>query len=138
MPQLRNLLNGILLSLCLALPLHGQDPGDEFRDTIRSQLEAFEVDDFTAAFQYAAPVIQNIFRTPENFGAMVRNGYPMVWRPGEVKFLDLHPRDGGIWQKVMITDQSGAIHVLDYEMVPTPDGLRIGGVEVLKLPDLGA
>ena len=65
---------------------------------------------------------------------MVRNGYPMVWRPGEVKFLDLHPREGGLWQNVLITDQAGAVHLLDYEMVPTRDGIRIGGVDLLKQP----
>ncbi|MEM7320650.1 MAG: DUF4864 domain-containing protein, partial [Pseudomonadota bacterium] len=61
----------------------------EIEANITAQIEALKVDDFAAAFEFASPQIQQIFRTPENFGAMVQSGYPMVWRPADVRFLEL-------------------------------------------------
>ena len=69
---------------------------------------------------------------------MVRNGYPMVWRPGEVRYLELRDIDGALWQKVLIRDQSGRLHILDYQMVETGDGWRINGVQLLRPPGVGA
>ena len=37
-------------------------------------------------------MIQGMFGTPARFGLMVRNGYPMVWRPAEVEFLSVEER----------------------------------------------
>ena len=62
----------------------------------------------------------------------------MVWRPGAVKYLGLRNAAGALYQKVAITDQAGAIHVLEYEMMPNGDGWMIGGVQVLRQPDVGA
>ena len=69
---------------------------------------------------------------------MVRNGYPMVWRPGEVRFLALRDIDGALWQKVMIRDQAGELHMLDYQMIEGPEGWQINGVQILRRPDVGA
>jgi hypothetical protein len=137
--EMRRYLLSILAALALATAAPAQDDGAAaIQDTIQSQFEAFKADDFARAFTYASPTIQGIFGTAENFGRMVRNGYPMVWRPAEVRFLDLHPKNGGLWQKVMVTDQDGGVHILDYEMIATEDGVRIGGVELLRQPDVGA
>ena len=38
----------------------------------------------------------------------------------------------------IITDADGAIHVLQYEMVPAPSGWQINGVRILRAPDVGA
>ena len=59
------------------------------RDVIERQLQAFLRDDGTAAFSYASPHIQGIFQTPENFMAMVKNGYQPVYRPQAVTFRDI-------------------------------------------------
>lgn len=112
------------------------EPGIE--GTISSQIEAFRADDFTTAFTYASPSIRGMFGTAERFGQMVRNGYPMVWRPDELRFLELRDIDGRIWQKVMIRDQAGGFHVLDYQMVPGEAGWQINGVQILRAPDVGA
>ncbi len=131
-----------MLALCGALMLGSvaiaEDAvGPAMRQTITNQLDAFENDDLERAFSYAAPGIQTLFGNPQNFGMMVKNGYPMVWRPGAVTFLDLHAKRGGTWQKVAITDAAGHTHVLDYEVVETPEGIRIGAVEVLQAPGVG-
>ena len=135
----------LALSLASASPRPAAGRGRRaaFRGTIQSQIDAFLADDFARAFGYAAPSIQDVFRTPENFGAMVRNGYPMVWRPAAVEFLELHPRDGGLWQKVRIRDAEGRVHVLDYQMVDHPrrpahrrgrDAAPAGGGGVRSVP----
>ena len=84
--------------------------------TISDQIAAFQADDFVTAFDYASPSIQGIFQTPDRFGAMVRNGYPMVWRPSDVRFGELREIGGALWQKVIVQDAQGATHVLDYRM----------------------
>lgn len=117
-------------------PAFAQERGIE--DTITRQLEAFKVDDFGAAFDFASPTIKNIFRTPENFGAMVKQGYPMVWRPGEVTYLEQREIAGAIWQKVQIIDGTGRVHILDYQMIQTPDGWQINGVQLLQQPEVAA
>ena len=83
-------------------------------------------------------MIKAIFRTPEDFGAMVQQGYPMVWRPGEVTYLEQREVAGAIWQKVQIVDGAGRIHILDYQMIQTPEGWQINGVQLLKQPEVSA
>lgn len=130
------LIAALLISLCLALPASAQNK--EIEAVIGSQIEAFLADDFVTAFTFASPTIRDIFRTPENFGAMVRGGYPMVWRPSEVTFLELHEKDGALWQMVQITDAAGAVHYLDYQMVSLENGWKINAVQLLKAPGLSA
>ncbi len=102
---------------------------DDIEATIDAQIKAFRADDFEQAFSYASPAIQGLFGTPENFGVMVRRGYPMVWRPAEVRYLDLRDINGQLWQRVLITDRTGNVHILDYEMVPAENGWKINAVQ---------
>jgi hypothetical protein len=78
-----------------------------------------------------------MFGTPDNFGAMVKNGYPMVHRPSDVRMGELREIEGRLWQKVYVTDAEGRGHVLDYQMIETPDGWKINGVHVLKADGVG-
>lgn len=137
---LARLLPVILAALVAATPLAAQSLRDDaIAATIQRQIDAFLADDFATAFTFASPGIRQLFRTPERFGAMVRSGYPMVWRPAEVRFLALrdHP-PGGKVQRVMIRDAAGRLHLLDYLMIPAGDGWQIGGVELLRPPSAGA
>lgn len=108
------------------------------QSVIQSQITAFEQDDFATAFTYASPSIRQMFGTSDRFGAMVRSGYPMVWRPAQLDFFPLKSEGNRTFQDVMITDQAGAVHVLRYEMVETSDGWQINGVQVLRSPQVGA
>ncbi len=112
------------------------EPGIE--GTIQSQIDAFLADDFATAFTFASPNIQGLFGSSDRFGTMVRNGYPMVWRPEDVQFLELRELQGRLWQKIMVRDQAGKFHVLDYQMIETDAGWRINGVQLLPAPELGA
>lgn len=133
---MRNGLYAALLAACLALPAAAQEA--PIQETIRSQIDAFLADDFARAFTFASPTIKGMFGTPENFGAMVKNGYPMVYRPADVQMMDLREVVGNLWQRVRITDQAGAGWYLDYMMVETAEGWQINAVQILPAPDVGA
>lgn len=131
-------LHAILLTALLALPVRAQDAStDAIRGVIQSQIDAFLMDDFASAFSYASPSIRGIFETPDNFGAMVREGYPMVWRPSEVTFGELREIGGRLWQRVVVEDAQGRVHALDYQMIQTDGGWKINGVQLLRAPDVG-
>lgn len=129
------------LSMFIALlPQHAvaQDAGVEIRGVISDQIAAFKADDFEMAFTFASPGIKRLFGSPGRFGQMVRSGFPMVWRPAGVRFTDLSVRDGRQVQSVIVTDQAGTLHVLDYEMVPGQEGWLINGVWVREADGAGA
>lgn len=123
-------------ALALASPVPAQEAGIE--QTIRSQIDAFRADDFARAFTFASPAIKDIFGTPENFGAMVQRGYPMVYRPAEIRMLERREVAGTQVQRVLVTDQAGRTHVLDYQMIQTPEGWQINGVQLLPSVGVGA
>ncbi len=132
---MRTLLFSLIMAVW-ALPLFAQDRSGEIKGIIESQISAFQADDFAAAFEFASPTIQQMFGNSQNFGMMVQRGYPMVWRPKTVTFLELRQDAAGPVQRVLVTDQSGAVFALDYFMQITEKGWRINGVSLL--PDLGA
>lgn len=133
---MRKWMMGAALAAAMAGPVLGQS--EAITGVIDGQLEAFKVDDFVGAFEFAAPSIRNIFRTPENFGTMVQRGYPMVWRPAEVEFLELREEAGAYWQRVQIVDADGGVHYLDYRMTQTADGWKISGVQLVDAASLSA
>ncbi|MBO9434305.1 DUF4864 domain-containing protein [Ruegeria sp. R13_0] len=133
---MRRLLLALSLSAGLASGAFAQSA--EIEANIAAQIQAFKADDFATAFTFASPNIQRLFGNPDNFGAMVRNGYPMVWRPSDVRFLELREVAGALWQKVMITDGDGAVHILDYQMIQQENGWKINGVQLLGRADPAA
>ena len=133
---MRNGLYAVMVAACLALPVQAQE--EPIQQTIQSQLDAFVKDDFATAFTFASPMIKGIFGTPENFGAMVTQGYPMVHRPSAVTMLELRTVAGNLWQRVMITDEAGRTHLLDYQMIEAPEGWQINAVQLLPAQDIVA
>jgi hypothetical protein len=125
-------LAAFILALTLALPAAAQEA--PIQQTIQSQIDAFQADDFARAFTFASPNIKGLFQTPE----MVKTGYPMVYRPAEVEMGDLREIAGNLWQRVRIVDQAGAAWFLDYMMVETAEGWQINAVQIMPAPDVGA
>jgi len=124
----------------IVLPFAGEVRAQDARNpaieaTIQGQFDAFRAEDFSRAFNFASPTIKGLFGTPERFGTMVQNGYPMVANPATVRMLELRDVADGLWQRVMVTDQGGRTHILDYQMVETPEGWQINAV--LLLPEAG-
>lgn len=133
---MRKWMIGAALASVMAGAGFAQD--SEIQGVISSQIEAFKADDFAQAFEFAAPNIQGMFRTPQNFGRMVTQGYPMVWRPSEVTYLELRQEGGRYLQKVQIVDAEGRLHLLEYGMTETPEGWKINGVQLLESVGLSA
>ncbi len=134
---MRGLLLGTVAAVFMAGAALAQDQA-AITATIQSQIDAFLADDFETAFTFASPSIKQMFGSSERFGSMVRQGYPMVWRPGSVKYLELEEKFGGLYQKVLITDGQGVPHLLEYQMIETADGWQINGVQILRAPEVGA
>lgn len=136
---MRRVLLGLLSGLALAGMVRAQEaltPNPQIESTIQSQIDAFLKDDFGAAFEFASPTIRLMFRTPENFGAMVRRGYPMVWRPADVEFGPLRTIEGQLSQQVLVEDAEGRRFIAEYKMVQVDGVWRIAGVSIVPAPDV--
>lgn len=107
--------------------------------TIRAQLDAFQADDGGRAFTYATPQLRRLFRTPENFMAMVKGGYQAVYRPRSVEFLDARVVDGRIAQAVHFVGPDGRAVIAIYTMERQPDGSwRIAAVQLIPTGELSS
>ena len=98
------------------------------RALIEAQLAAFARDDANKAFSFAAPAIQTMFATPERFLAMVREQYPVVYRPAAVSFLQPEWIDGQLIQRMQMADAAGAPWIVVYQLERQADrSWRIAG-----------
>lgn len=129
----------VVLEFARAGAAQAQDSAKaEIEAVISAQIEAFRGDDFVTAFGFAADNIQRMFLTPENFGAMVQRGYPMVYRPQTVQFGSQSLEGAAVWQRVLMKDAQGVTHALDYLMVPQGGVWRIAAVQLQPALDAAA
>jgi hypothetical protein len=112
----------------------------EFQRIITAQITAFRADDGPAAYDFAAPVVRNIFPTPEIFMTMVKQGYPQVYRPQSFNFTEtLIDPLGKPAQKMTVVGPDGKSYIALYSMEKQPDGTwRISGCTLLEIPGLDA
>jgi uncharacterized protein DUF4864 len=112
----------------------------EFQRIITAQITAFRADDGPAAYDFAAPVVRNIFPTPEIFMAMVKQGYPQVYRPQSFNFTEaLIDPMGRPAQKMTVVGPDGKSYTALYSMEKQADGTwRISGCTLLEIPGLDA
>ncbi|MGH6719676.1 MAG: DUF4864 domain-containing protein [Alphaproteobacteria bacterium] len=103
------------------------------RAVIEAQLQAFRDDDGPRAYGFAAPGIQRIFPTHQVFMAMVRTGYPAVYRAAETEFRDIEPLADGRWrQHVLIVGADGEVVLALYTMERQTDGTwKIAGCRLV-------
>jgi hypothetical protein len=127
-----------LLAAALAAPGPAAAQSEGIERVIGSQIDAFLQDDFERAFGFASPGIRQRFGSPETFGRMVRQGYPMVWRPQRYEFQALESEGGRLRQEVWIADRAGKAWIADYFMVEVDGEWRIDGVSLREAPGLGA
>ncbi len=134
----------LALFLSFAAPSFAQAPATDvgpadraaIRSVITEQLAAFQRDDGGAAFGLAAPSIQQIFRDPETFMAMVRGGYQPVYRPRDVAFRDLLRFESQLVQVVAIVGPDGRRVLALYPMEQQSDGSwRIAGCQLVEPGD---
>jgi hypothetical protein len=129
----------LLLALGFFGPASGAEPrisdadAKAIRAVVQAQLDAFATDDGEKAFSYAAPGIRAQFGMPEVFMAMVREGYPVVYRPASVEFLPASAERGKVFQRVRMTDAEGVVWVAHYAMEKQKNGVwRIAGCQLLR------
>ncbi len=136
----------LALFFCVLVSLNAQadtiSPSDktEFQRIITAQITAFQADDGPAAYDFAAPIIKNIFPSPETFMAMVKQGYPQVYRPSSFKFDEASADSAGRpTQRVTIVGPDGKTYQALYTMEKQPDGAwRIAGCAILEIPGVDA
>lgn len=117
------------------VPAPAGDPNAEIEAVIADQIAAFAREDLDAAFAHAADAIRQKFGTPENFGHMVRQGYPMIWRPSRYEWRALEVRAGGVYLKTVIfEDTAGIAYEAEYVMGRTDGVWRIRAVSLRRLP----
>jgi len=131
---MKTILTALALALLLTAPARADD-AEDIQAVIGAQLDAFQQDDWDRAFTFASPMIQGMFGSPDGFGAMVRGGYPMVWRPSRVEAGPLEDGPGGPVQIMYFDGPDGVAYVAAYEMTQVDGVWRINGVRVRKLPD---
>lgn len=90
--------------------------------TIQRQLDALARDDGATAFSFAAPAIQRMFGTPENFLHMVHAAYAGLVRPRSVRFVATELVGGEVTQKVLVVTSDGQPIVALFLMDRQPDG----------------
>jgi hypothetical protein len=134
---------GLALLLLISMPAiaQAQDGADKpaIVGVIQKQLDAFQGDRAAEAFGYASPDIQHLFGTADNFLAMVRQGYPPVYRPRSVDFRELVTSEGRIVQKVLFVGPDGVPVIAEYFMERQPDGSwRIDGCRLDRGGDQSA
>jgi hypothetical protein len=106
---------------------------------IQGQMNAFRVDDWTAAFAYAAPSIRQKFQSPQIFSQMVTQAYQPVYRPKGVEFRELKASEFGPTQEVFVVGPDGVGYLAYYTMEKQPDGTwRISGCYLVRIQDQSA
>jgi len=134
----------VMLLMVAALPAYSQQPmlapsqkipvaeAQKVRAVIEAQLAAFAVDDAASALSYAFPDIRQRYPRPENFLAMVKRSYPVVYRPKSVGFLEPELADDEVFQAVEMSDDNGVLWIAIYRMGRMQDGnWRIMGCRVV-------
>ena len=98
------------------------------RYTISSQIDAFKDNDVKKAYTFAAPNIQAQFPNPDIFGLMVRNGYPIIWKPKNYKFTTFKDLGNRCIQRVLFQSYNGSLQSYDYILEKDGDLWKIAGV----------
>ncbi|WP_372423693.1 DUF4864 domain-containing protein [Salinarimonas chemoclinalis] len=138
---MRALLAALTLLLAAAvLPTAGARADEAAaRSVIEGQLRAFLADDGALAYSHAAPGIKRLFPSHDRFMAMVRQGYPPVYRPRDFSFDSYRETAAGPIQEVTIIDQAGVAWRAIYSLEQQPDGSwKISGCQLLRIPGVSA
>lgn len=106
------------------------------QQVIQGQMNAFKVDDWSAAFAYASPSIQTKFESPQVFSQMVTQAYQPVYRPRGVEFREVKASEFGPTQEVFVVGPDGLSYLAYYTMEKQADGTwRINGCYLVRAED---
>jgi Domain of unknown function (DUF4864) len=98
------------------------------RAAIRGQLDAFNRNDYRAAYRFAAPEIQERFPLPE-FRRMVARGYPQIAQSRSASFGRPQIHGDTVAVPVTVTGKDGVTVHVTYLMRHERGGWRVAGVD---------
>ena len=122
----------IILLKAVVIANEGSAVMEEVHHTISSQIDAFKKNDFEEAYKFAAPNIQAQFPNPETFGLMVRNGYPIIWKPKSFKFVKFKDLGDKCIQRVLFQSYNGSLETYDYILEKDNNLWKIAGVLTIR------
>lgn len=98
---------------------------------ISSQLKALETDDSNTAFALAAPEVRKHFGSADTFIAMVREGYPALFRNQSTAFLEAAIVEDDVIQPLRIIQRDGVVVIALFNMERQSNGdWRIYGCQI--------
>jgi len=124
-----------LAALSEELPKPNAADRAEVISVIESQVDAFRRDDAAAAFSLASPGIRAAFGDAQTFLAAVAAQYQPVYRPRQLKFLELAQVDDQWVQRVLVVGPKGEFVTALYPMVKIDGQWRTNGC--FSVPSLG-
>lgn len=113
------------------------EPAADIQTVIDGQFEAFAKDDLDRAYGFASPMIQSYFPTPQIFGRLVQDKYPVIWTARTVTYLGLRQEGARMIERVQVIGADGALGQFDYEMIEVDGKWRINGVWPVKTDSVG-
>lgn len=117
--QARQLLLAPLIAvLAFSAQAGGLSPKEE-KDIIavvQAQLNAFAANDAKKAFSFASPTIRKALGNADNFMAMVRSEYQVVYRPASTSFLKPIGHANEAYVRVQLTDKDGDAWIATYTL----------------------
>lgn len=106
-----------------------------FQEIINDQIAAFNADDGLRAYSHAAPVIKQLFPSPDIFMSMVRQGYQPVYRQKSFSFGEVVDDLGRPAQEVTIVDMNGQTWTAIYSFERQANGSwKISGCRLVRVP----
>ena len=122
----------IILLKAIVFADEGRAVIEAVQSTISSQIDAFKKNDIEEAYTFAAPNIQAQFPNPENFGLMVRKGYPIIWKPKSFKFVNFKDLGDKCIQRVLFQSYNGSLETYDYILEKNNNLWKIAGVLTIR------
>ena len=98
------------------------------KKVISSQLMAFKERNLEKAYSFAAPNIKRQFFNAKNFGLMVKNGYPVIWRQKNYQFVKFSSNGTRSIQRVLFRSNTDALLTYDYLLEKFSNKWSIAGV----------
>ena len=106
-----------------------------FQQIINDQIAAFNADDGLRAYSHAAPVIKQLFPSPDIFMSMVKQGYQPVYRQRSFSFGEVLDDMGRPAQEVTIVDVNGQTWTAIYSFERQANGSwKISGCRLVRVP----
>ena len=97
------------------------------RDTISAQIDAFGDEDFSSAYQFAAPGFQEVVSL-EAFEEIIVTQYSSLLDAQSVSFSDCVEFPGALANTVVtVRTRSGGVSTYYYELIETDQGWRVMG-----------